>query len=146
MLLFPSLRVQDLIPHRYPFLFVDEITSTESGQGAQGMYKVPDDHPFLNCLGAESSFPSVLIIEALAQIGAIYIGVAEFINGVESPQKGYLVRIDQCTIESSVKAGERLFLTARFVKRLGSLYKFNTTADVGGRAVAKATLTIYVEP
>lgn len=138
--------VHDLLPHRHPFLFIDQILSVKSGQSAQGLYRVSGSHPFMNHQGDIPVFPSLLVIEALAQIAAVCICLEQTAGVIESPPKGYLVRIDQCSLDGSVQAGETLVLNAHFIVRYGSLFKFNTIGEASGRTVASASLTLYLEP
>ena len=58
-------QVQDLLPHRYPFLFVDKVTELESGHRVEGTFRIKTDHPFVNRVGVVSVFPATLVVEAL---------------------------------------------------------------------------------
>jgi 3-hydroxyacyl-[acyl-carrier-protein] dehydratase len=145
-MLSPLPSVRDLLPHRHPFLFVDQILSVKSGQSAQGLYRISGSHPFVNREADIPVFPSLLVIEALAQIAAVYIGLEQSPDVAESRPKGYLVRIDQCSFDSAVEVEETLVLNAHFVVRYGSLFKFNTLGEASGRTVARASLTLYLEP
>jgi len=67
-----SLEIQEIIPHRHPFLMVDRITKLEPGHSATGEKDVLIDEPvFLGHFPQEPIFPGVLIIEAIAQVGAV---------------------------------------------------------------------------
>ncbi|MBW2722678.1 MAG: 3-hydroxyacyl-[acyl-carrier-protein] dehydratase FabZ, partial [Deltaproteobacteria bacterium] len=68
---FSDLHVQDLLPHRHPFLFVDKVLSLQPDHRVEGTFRVKDDHPFINRTGAVPVFPASLVVEALGQIAAI---------------------------------------------------------------------------
>ncbi len=69
-----SNQIQEIIPHRYPFLLVDKITDFEPGQWAKGIKCVTaNEMHFMGHFPQEHLMPGVLIIEALAQVGAVAI-------------------------------------------------------------------------
>ena len=69
-----SNQIQEIIPHRYPFLLVDRITDFEPGKWAKGIKCVSvNEMQFCGHFPQEHVMPGVLIIEALAQVGAIAI-------------------------------------------------------------------------
>jgi 3-hydroxyacyl-[acyl-carrier-protein] dehydratase len=142
---FSDLQVQDLLPHRHPFLFVDKILSLQPDHRVEGTFRVQDDHPFVNRTGAVPVFPASLVVEALGQIAAICI---RYPQGETSPQlrpRGFLARIDQCSFEHPVHVGEALLLTASLVKHFATLYKFEAMGSVDDKIVVKAALTLYLE-
>jgi 3-hydroxyacyl-[acyl-carrier-protein] dehydratase len=138
-------QVQDLLPHRYPFLFVDRVTKLKSGRSVEGIFRIKSDHPFINRVGGVSVFPATLVIEALGQLAAICI---RYPQGAPEPQQraqGFLVRIDECLFAHPACAEEELLLTASLVKHFSTLYKFDARGSVYHRAVVKASLTLYLE-
>lgn len=142
---FSDLQVQDLLPHRHPFLFVDKVLSLQLDHRVEGTFRVQDDHPFVNRTGAVPVFPASLVVEALGQIAAICI---RYPQGETSPQlrpRGFLARIDQCSFEHPVHVGEALLLTASLVKHFATLYKFEAVGSVDDKIVVKAALTLYLE-
>ena len=69
-----SNQIQEILPHRYPFLLVDRITECEPGQSAKGIKCVSaNEMHFLGHFPQKHVMPGVLIIEALAQVGAVAI-------------------------------------------------------------------------
>ena len=140
-----DVQVQDLLPHRHPFLFVDKVLSLQPDHRVEGTFRVQDDHPFVNRTGAVPVFPASLVVEALGQIAAICI---RYPQGETSPQlrpRGFLARIDQCSFEHPVHVGEALLLTASLVKHFATLYKFEAMGFVDDKIVVKAVLTLYLE-
>ena len=142
---FSNLHVQDLLPHRHPFLFVDKVVSLQPDHRVEGTFLVKDDHPFINRTGDVPVFPASLVVEALGQIAAICI---RYPQGETSPQlrpRGFLARIDQCSFEHPVHVGKALLLTASLVKHFATLYKFEATGFVDDKMVVKAALTLFLE-
>ncbi|MEJ2235261.1 MAG: hypothetical protein P8X67_15175 [Syntrophobacterales bacterium] len=142
---FPDLQVQDLLPHRHPFLFVDKVLLLQPDHRVEGTFRVKDDHPFINRTGEVPVFPASLVVEALGQIAAICI---RYPQGETSPQvrpRGFLARIDECSLEQPIRVGESLLLTANLVKHFATLHKFEATAFVDDKIAVKAVLTLYLE-
>jgi 3-hydroxyacyl-[acyl-carrier-protein] dehydratase len=137
------LKIQDLLPHRHPFLFVDQIISLQPGRSVKGIFRVPGGHPFVKHTGNVRVFPPILVVEALGQVAGICIGhePPEPLTG--SRPLGYLARIDQCTFEHPVHGEEDLLLAASLNAHFGPLYKFDATAKVGDKTVVQAALTLY---
>jgi 3-hydroxyacyl-[acyl-carrier-protein] dehydratase len=142
---FPDLHVQDLLPHRHPFLFVDKVLLLQPDHRVEGTFGVKDDHPFINRTGEVPVFPASLVVEALGQIAAI---CTRYPQGETSPQvrpRGFLARIDECSLEHPIYVGESLLLTANLVRHFATLYKFEATAFVDDKIAVKAVLTLYLE-
>ena len=140
-------QVQDLLPHRYPFLFVDEVTTLKSGQSVEGIFRIKADHPFINRAGRISVFPATLVVEALGQLAALCI---RYTRGGSQPRQreraqGFLVRVDECSFAHPVHEGEELLLTAGLVKQYSTLYKFDARGFVDHMMVVEASLTLYLE-
>lgn len=138
-------QVQDLLPHRYPFLFVDKVTKLKSGHSIEGTFRIMTDHPFINRVGGVSVFPATLVVEALGQLAGLCI---RYPQGAPEPQQraqGFLVRIDDCSFSHQVSVEEELLLTASLVKQFSTLYKFDARGFVDHRMVVKASLTLYLE-
>jgi 3-hydroxyacyl-[acyl-carrier-protein] dehydratase len=137
--------VQDLLPHRHPFLFVDKVVSLQPGHRVEGTFRVKDDHPFINRAAEVPVFPASLVVEALGQIAAICIRYPQEKTSPQLRPRGFLARIDQCSFKHPVPVGENLLLTASLVKRFATLHKFEATGFVDDKIVVKAVLTLYLE-
>jgi 3-hydroxyacyl-[acyl-carrier-protein] dehydratase len=138
-------QVQDLLPHRYPFLFVDKVTKLKSGYSVEGTFRIKTDHPYINRVGGVSVFPATLVVEALGQLAALCI---RYDQGKPQPRQGaqgFLVRIDECSFAHPVHEEEELLLTASLVKQYSTLYKFDARGFVDHRIVVQASLTLYLE-
>ena len=137
--------IQDLLPHRYPFLFVDKITKLKSGHSGEGTFRIKTDHPFINRVGGVAVFPATLVVEALGQLAALCIRYPRRDLQPHERAQGFLVRIDECSFAHPVPAEEELLLTASLVKQFSTLYKFEARGFVGHRMVVQASLTLYLE-
>lgn len=142
---FSNTQVEDLLPHRQPFLFVDQVISLQPGHRVEGSFHIRHDHPFISRSGEALVFPANLVVEALGQVAAICIRYPDMERPPQKRTQGFLVRIDNCSFEHPVHAGEDLLLTASLVKHFGALYKFDAEGLVGGEIVVKASLTLYLE-
>ena len=138
-------QVLDLLPHRYPFLFIDKVSKLKSGRSAEGIFLIKADHPFINRAGKVSVFPATLVIEALGQLAALCIRYARGDSQPRQRAQGFLVRIDECSFLDPVHEEEELLLKASLVKQYSSLYKFDARGFVGHRIVVQASLTLYLE-
>ena len=138
-------QVQDLLPHRYPFLFVDKVTHLKSGHSVEGTFRIKSDHPFVNRVGTISVFPAILVVEALGQLAALCIRYSQRDPQPRQRPQGFLVRIDQCSFAHPVQEKEELLLTANLVKHYSTLYKFDTRGFVDHVMVVEASLTLYLE-
>jgi len=141
----PELQVEDLLPHRYPFLFVDRVIALEGGRSANGTYQADGAHPFMNRSGERSIFPSLLLVEALGQVAALAIRARPVVASGDRRPQGFLVRVDHCRFDRAVYAGETLILSARLLASYGPLHKFDAHGEVDGRPVVQASITLYLD-
>ena len=131
----------ETIPHRQPFLLIDRIEELEPGKRAVGKKCVSYNEPFFNGhFPQEPVMPGVLILEALAQTGAVAIlslpenrGKIAFFGGVQ-----------KCRFKGMVLPGDRLRLETRIIKRKGPVGVGEATASVDGKTVVTAELTFMV--
>ena len=134
--------IMDLLPHRYPFLLVDRITSIEEGRSIEGVKNVSINEPyFQGHFPGHPIMPAVLILEAMAQVGGMLM-----LNSVEDPQGKlmYFMGIDGAKFRRPVTPGDqlRLKLTLLHVKR--RTMKMRGEAFVDGTLVAEADLLATV--
>ncbi len=128
--------IKKIIPHRYPFLFVDRIT--ELGDNYIAGYKnVSQDEPFFQGHFPDRPImPGVLIIEALAQTGAIYMMRDEKWRG----KIPLFLGIEKARFRKPVLPGDRLRLEVKIVQIWSNFVKMEGTASVDGNTVCEATL------
>ena len=133
--------IQEIIPHRHPFLLLDAIEDYEPGEYAVGYKCVTYREDFFKGHFPEKPvMPGVLIIEALAQAGAVAIlsipenqGKIAFFGGIQ-----------KCRFKGMVVPGDKVKLETRIIKRKGPLGVGEAVASVDGKVVASAELTFMV--
>lgn len=132
-----SVQIQAIIPHRYPFLLVDKIVELEQGKRAVGLKNVTINEPFFQ--GHFPSYPvmpGVLIVEALAQVGAVAMLSMEEHQG----KIGLFAGIDEFRFKGQVKPGDTLTLEVELTRVRGTVGKGHGTARVDGKVVAEGDL------
>jgi 3-hydroxyacyl-[acyl-carrier-protein] dehydratase len=133
--------IESLIPHRPPFLLVDEILELEPGKRVVGRREIrTDDWWFPGHFPERPVMPGVLTIEAIAQVGAVAV-LADEANRGKLP---FFAGIDDCRFKRIVEPGDTLTLECEFVRIRGPLAKGEGKASVDGELAAQATLTVFV--
>lgn len=136
----------DLLPHRYPFLLVDQIHIVEPGRTARGCKQVTGSE--WQIIGARDgaasvSMPHALIIEALAQLSAAVIA------GVEpsgAPMVGYFMGCDQVRLRGEAKPGDSIELAVELLKYRRGICRTRAIARIGRLELVRAVLTTIVRP
>ena len=105
--------IKDIIPHRYPFLLVDRVTEIVDGVSIKGYKNVSSNEPFFNGhFPTYPVMPGVLILEALAQLGAVAILSKDEFKG----KIGFLVGADKVRWKKQVVPGDKLELEVEIIK------------------------------
>ncbi len=133
--------IQNIIPHRAPFLLIDRVDELEPGVFAKGVKMVSgNEFYFQGHFPAEKVMPGVLIIEALAQMGAVAILSLEENKG----KIAYFGGINQAKFKKKVVPGDVLELETRIVKSKGSVGIGEAIARVNGKIAVKAELVFAI--
>jgi 3-hydroxyacyl-[acyl-carrier-protein] dehydratase len=125
------------IPHRYPFLLIDRAEDYRPHQSIVGIKCVTVNEPFF--VGHFPDYPvmpGVLIVEALAQTGAVLMS-----KSMDVDTKGktiFFVSLDNCRFRNPVRPGDVLRLNVEVVRARGDLFKFRGKAMVGEKIAAEA--------
>lgn len=133
--------IKKIIPHRYPFLFVDRIIDFEPGKWAKGIKLVSaNEMLFLGHFPEMSIMPGVLIIEALAQTGA----VAALTDPKDKGKIALFGGIKNARFKKQVVPGDILQLECVLTKRKGTIGFASAKAKVGENTVCFAEFTFAI--
>ena len=133
--------IQEIIPHRHPFLLIDCVEEIRPGEGAVGYKSVTYNEPFFaGHFPQEPVMSGVLIVEALAQVGAVAILSEEENKG----KVAYFGGINSAKFRRKVVPGDRLKLECQIIKRKGPVGIGSATASVDGKVAVSAELTFMI--
>jgi len=131
-------QIAEILPHRYPFALVDRITDGEAGVWAKGIKCVTVNEPFFQGhFPQKHVMPGVLLLEAMAQVGAVAALSLEENRGKLALFGG----VKNARFRRQVVPGDVLELECRMVKRRGPVGVAAAKATVEGRTAAEAELT-----
>lgn len=141
MSLYTAQEIMDIIPHRYPFLLIDTIEELEPGVRALGRKCVSVNEPFFQGhFPGNPVMPGVLIIEALAQVGAVAMLAQPDFKG----RTAYFAGIDKARFRQKVVPGDVLLLETEIIKVKGPVGVGRAVAKVDDKVAAQAELTFSI--
>ena len=133
--------IEEILPHRHPFLLIDSIEELEPGVSAVGYKCVTFREDFFRGhFPQEPVMPGVLTIEALAQVGAVAILSLEENKG----KIAYFGGINKCRFTGKVVPGDKIRLETRIIRSKGPMGVGEAVASVDGKVVVKAEMTFMV--
>ena len=139
--------IQEILPHRYPFLLVDRVTEIEEGKSIKAYKNVSISEPvFEGHFPGHPIYPGVMIIEGMAQAG----GVLAFKSASKEEQEAakdkvvYFMSIDKCKFRNPVRPGDRLEYELEVIKHRGNIWVLDGKAYVEGKLVAEAELKAMI--
>jgi 3-hydroxyacyl-[acyl-carrier-protein] dehydratase len=135
-------QIEEILPHRDPFLFLDEVTVLEPGSRVVARKRVREDEWFLTGhFPGRPIMPGVIIVEALAQAGAVAVLSEEANRG----KLALFAGIDGVRFKRIVSPGDDLTLTCEVESVRGPIGRGRATATVGGEVAARGTLTFAAQ-
>ncbi|WP_318588172.1 3-hydroxyacyl-ACP dehydratase FabZ [Bacillus thuringiensis] len=134
-------QIKEIIPHRYPFLLVDKILEVDEGKRAVGIKNVSANEEFFNGHFPDYAvMPGVLIVEALAQVGAVAVLKKEENRG----RLAFFAGIANCRFKKQVRPGDQLRLEVEMTRVRGPIGKGKAIATVDGEVACEAEITFAI--
>lgn len=139
--------IQNILPHRYPFLLVDRITELNAGEYIEGLKNISISEPvFQGHFPDHPIYPGVMIIEGMAQAG----GVLAFKSMDGATQQKiqnkvvYFMSIDKAKFRNPVTPGDQLIYKINVIKNKGAVWHLDAKAYVDDKVVAQAELKAMI--
>jgi len=134
-------RIQELLPHRYPFLLVDRVLELEPNQRIRAVKNVSINEPFFQGhFPGHPVMPGVLVLEALAQAGGLLTQLSAAGVAAGDEKLFYLVKIDNARFARMVVPGDQLMLDVKLKRVIRNMAMYECSASVDGKQVASADI------
>lgn len=134
--------IEELLPHRYPFLLVDRVTEFEPGTRIAAYKNVTNNEPFFQGhFPGHPVMPGVLVIEAMAQCGGLLTQLTARAKGTDKAsgeQLFYLVKVDNARFSRMVQPGDRLDMEVTLSRTIRNMALYTCKATVDGELAASA--------
>lgn len=142
----PTIEMQEIlrrIPHRYPFLLIDRAEEYRPHQSIVGIKCVTVNEPFfIGHFPGNPVMPGVLIIESIAQSGAVLM--SKSLNAEVTGKTIFFTSLDNCKFRQPVRPGDVLRMPVEVLRARGDLFKFRGRALVGDKLAAEVDFTAMV--
>ncbi|HSR13380.1 MAG TPA: 3-hydroxyacyl-[acyl-carrier-protein] dehydratase FabZ [Thermodesulfobacteriota bacterium] len=135
--------IQKILPHRWPFLLVDRMMELEPGKRGVGIKNLT---PAEWCFSRASAYPTVLLLESLAQVGGIVLGARSREENPDARFIGLFAGISEFEFLGSAQPGDRITLKVEMAQKLSSIYRFNSEAFVGDEKIAGGQILLSFSP
>ncbi|WP_309499941.1 3-hydroxyacyl-ACP dehydratase FabZ [Sulfurovum sp.] len=139
--------IQNILPHRYPFLLVDRITELIPGTYIEGLKNVSISEPvFQGHFPGHPIYPGVMIIEGMAQAGGVLAFKSMDLSSQDEIQNKvvYFMSIDKAKFRAPVTPGDQLIYQISVIKNKGAVWQLDAKAYVDGKVVAQAELKAMI--
>ncbi len=146
-MLYDVVDIQNILPHRYPFLLVDRITELTPGEYIEGLKNVSISEPvFQGHFPGHPIYPGVMIIEGMAQAGGVLAFKSMDNVSQEEIQKKvvYFMSIDKAKFRAPVTPGDQLVYKINVIKNKGAVWQLDAKAYVDDKVVAQAELKAMI--
>jgi len=135
--------IRQLLPHRYPMLLVDRVLDYEASKFIRGLKHVSANEPFFQGhFPGYPVMPGVLIVEAIAQTGAVLMSKSLDVD--VGGKAIFFMSADNCRFRSPVRPGDVVRMPVRVVRHRGDVFKFAGQALVDGKVAAEAEFAAMV--
>jgi 3-hydroxyacyl-[acyl-carrier-protein] dehydratase len=140
-------QIQELLPHRYPFLLVDRVIDVNPGKDIIAYKNLSMNEPFFQGhFPGHPVMPGVLIIEALAQTAGLLVRLSEQQGATDAKPLFYLVKVDKARFSAMVVPGDQLRLEVSLKRTLRGMGLFEGHALVDGKEVASCEIMCAGRP
>ena len=136
--------IERVLPHRYPFLLVDRVDAISDDHIVASKMVTRNEPHFEGHFPGNPVMPGVLIVEALAQAGALY--AARLTQFDPDRQVIYFMAIDKAKFRKPVVPGDHLVLEVTPLRKGGTIWKMRGEAKVAGAVVAEAEFMASIQP
>lgn len=135
--------IMSIIPHRYPFLLIDRVTSLTLNESIIGIKNVTINEPqFTGHFPDRPVMPGVLIIEAMAQLAAVL--VAKSMDTTKGKEV-FFMSIEEAKFRKIVEPGDTIIMHANIIQNRGPVWKFKAYSEVDGKIAAETLFTAMVK-
>lgn len=146
-MLYNVVDIQNILPHRYPFLLVDRITELVPGEYVEGLKNISISEPvFQGHFPGHPIYPGVMIIEGMAQAGGVLAFKSMDIGSQEEIENKvvYFMSIDNAKFRAPVTPGDQLIYKISVIKNKGAVWQLDAKAYVDDKVVAQAELKAMI--
>ncbi|ACK42102.1 MULTISPECIES: 3-hydroxyacyl-ACP dehydratase FabZ [Dictyoglomus] len=135
--------ILSILPHRFPFLFVDKVIEYKEGESLKAVKNVSyNDYFFIGHFPQRPVMPGVLMVEALAQASGLLLYLTYGEGKDPNSFMAYLAGINNFKFRRNVFPGDVLILEVKIKQTLRNIYKLDTKAFVDDKLVAEGEITI----
>ena len=140
------MEIQQILPHRYPFLLVDRVTELTKGESVVSYKNVSISEPvFQGHFPDHPIYPGVMILEGMAQAGGILAFESMDMSKEEASQKVvYFMSIDKAKFRAPVRPGDKLEYRITVIKQKGAIWMLDGKAYVDDKLVSQAELKAMI--
>ena len=137
-------RIQEILPHRYPFLLIDKIVDFTPNESAHAIKCVTINEPFFQGhFPGRPMMPGVLIVEAIVQAACFAVAM-NFQDSMKNPGVSFMT-IDKCKFRKPVLPGDVLNLKVNRLNKVKNVYKFEGKCLVDGVIFAQCNFTAMIQ-
>ncbi len=135
------IKIQSLLPHRYPFLLVDRVIELDPHKRIRAIKNVTINEPFFQGhFPGHPVMPGVLVVEAMAQVGGLLTQLSLEDTPEKSEKLFYLVKVDNARFSKMVVPGDQLDIEVILKRTIRNMAMYECTARVDGKVAASADI------